>query len=101
MKKMKKLNKKQAIAFFDSGVWKDWNDEQIFKFQLFQDMLCVEWYRFHKSARTVLGRPVFTHEFASSNRNNLTQEYLRLREAPTMEEIVNLIPEDRRLIIGV
>ena len=98
---MEQLNKEQAIAFFDSGVWIEWTDEQIFRFQLFQDRLCVEWSRFHKAAETVLGRPVFTHEFASSNRNNITEEYLGVREAPTMDEIVNLIPENKRLVIGI
>lgn len=72
---MKQLTKKQAIAFYDSEKWKDWNSEEIVKFQLFQDRLCVPWSLFHKAMNDVLGRPVYTHEFASSNRKNLTKEY--------------------------
>lgn len=98
---MEQLSQKQAIAFYDSGEWKNWNDEQIVRFQLFQDRLCVEWSRFHEAVGKVLDRPVFTHEFASSNRNNIVEEYLGVREAPSLEDVMNLIPKEKRLVIGV
>jgi len=46
-----------------------------------------------------LGRPVFTQEFTSNNINRLKKELLGECPAPTMEEIINLIPKEKRLII--
>jgi hypothetical protein len=44
--------------------------------------------RFHQATEKVLGRPVFTHEFAF---NCIKEEYLGIREAPTFDEIVGLL----------
>ena len=96
---MKQLTKEQAIAIFNGGEWKDWSDEEIVKFQLYQDRLCVPFDKFHEAMESVLGRPVWTHEFA--NRKRLTEEYEGTRPAPTFEEILNLIPEEKRIVLTV
>lgn len=95
---MKHLTKKEAIAFYESNVWKEWTDDQIARFQLFQPLLCVPFSRFHEAVEKVLGRPVYTTEFATLN---LQKEYLGEKPAPTLEEIINLIPEDKRIVIGI
>lgn len=94
---MTQLTKEQAIAFGNSGVYKNWTSEQIVRFQLFQDMLCMDFGAFHKAMEDVLGRPVWTHEFGSQG--NLMEEYLGCRPAPDFDEIMALIPEDKRVII--
>ena len=94
---MEQLTQEQAIELYDSGVWKNWTDEQVVRFQLFQDRLCVDFARFHEAMEKVLDRPVWTHEFAF--RDSLIEEYLGIRDKPTFEEICNLIPEDKRIII--
>lgn len=93
------LSQEQAIAMADSGVWKDWTAEQVVRFQMFQKRLCMDFSHFHKCVQEVLGRPVFTHEFAF--RDGLVKEYLGAKETPTFEDIINLIPEEKRLVIGV
>ena len=98
---MKQFTKEEAIAIAESGVWKDLDDEEIVKKQLFQRKLCMDFSRFHEAMEKVLSRPIYTHEFASSNYNNLIEEYLGEKTAPTLEEIINLIPEEKRIIIGV
>lgn len=95
---MEQLTKEQAIAFAESNVWQTWTDEQIVQFQLFQTMLCMDFNRFHQAVEAVLQRPVFTHEFGF---NRITEEYLGTRDAPTFEEIINLIPADKRIVIGL
>ncbi|MBA7527657.1 hypothetical protein ES705_19835 [subsurface metagenome] len=95
---MKQLTKNQAIKIYDSEIYKDMTSEQIVKFQLFQSRLCVPFSVFHKAITEVLGRPVWTHEFAF--KDNLMKEYLGKKSPPTMEEIINLIPEEKRIIIG-
>ena len=94
---MKQLTKEQAIAMAESGAWKDWTDEQIVRFQLFQNRLCMDFSRFHEAMGNVLDRPVYTHEFAYPDK--LKEEYLGVKEKPSMEEIINLIPEEKRIII--
>ncbi len=93
------LTKEQAIAMADSGVWKQWTSEQVVRFQMFQQRLCMDFSHFHKCVGDVLGRPVFTHEFAF--RDNMVREYLGEKEAPSFDDIINLIPKEKRLIIGV
>ncbi|MFA5151280.1 MAG: hypothetical protein WC554_01845 [Clostridia bacterium] len=96
---MKQLTKDQAIAFANSRVWENWTDEQIVRFQLFQTKLCMDFGRFHEAMEKVLNRPIFTHEFGL-NADGLVEEYLGTKPAPTLEEIINLIPEEKRIIIG-
>ena len=95
---MKQLTEKQAIAFANSGVWKEWTDEQIVRFQLFQKKLCMDFSRFHQAIEAVLERPVYTHEFGL-NYDGIVKEYLGAKEPSTFQEIIELIPEEKRLII--
>lgn len=96
---MKQLTEIEAIAFAESDVWKEWTDEQIVRFQLFQDKLCMDFSRFNEAISKVLDRDVYTHEFAFHE--GLIKEYLGVKNAPTFEEIMDLIPEEKRIIIGI
>lgn len=96
---MKQLTTEEAIKFADSQVWETWNHEQIVKLQLYQKKLCVPFDRFHEATKAVLGRPVYTHEFVDQQR--LIDEYEGERPRPTFEEILDLIPKDRKLIFVV
>lgn len=94
---MRQLSKEQAIKMYKSKAWENWTDERIVRFQLFQDKLCIDFSKFHKAISKVLKRDVYTHEFAYPD--ELRKEYLAAKNAPTIDEIINLIPEERRLII--
>lgn len=96
---MKQLTKEQAIEIYKGGEWKDWSDEEVVKFQLYQRKCCLPFNVFHVAVGRVLGRPVFTHEFA--NWQAIIDEYEGKRTAPTFDEIVNMIPEEKRLVIGL
>jgi len=97
--KEKQLTTEQAIAMAKSGVWKEWTAEQVVRFQLFQKRLCMDFSYFHKCLEEVLGRPIWTHEFAF--REELIKEYLGVKKPPKLEDIINLIPEEKRLVIGI
>jgi hypothetical protein len=74
------MTEAEAIAFHDSKVWETWTDHQVVELQLFQSRLCVRFDRFHQAIEKVLGRPVWTHEFADKAR--LQAEYrARIGEA--------------------
>jgi len=97
---MEQLTEEQAIAFNKSKVWQSWTDEQIVRFQLFQERICVPYLLFNRALSGILGRPVYTHEF-SNNYDGIVQEYLGTKEPPTLEEIINLIPAEKRVVIGL
>ncbi len=97
--KTEQLTKEQAIAIYESGEWKSWSHEQIVRFQLFQDRLAIPFDKFHEAIENVLGRPVFTHEFAS--RDSLILEYLGEKTAPSLQEIIEMIPAEKRIVLGV
>lgn len=97
MEKVKQLSKAQAIKFAQSGVWEDMSCDQIVKLQLFQSRLCVPFDEFHRAISVVLNRDVYTHEFA--NPDALKSEFLGEKEPPTFEEILQMIPEEKRVII--
>lgn len=97
----KQLTQEQAIAFAESRVWLNWTAEQVVRFQLFQQLLCMDFGHFSKAMSEVLDRPVYTHEFASSNYQNLVLEYLGERPTPTLDEIIDLIPAEKRIIVGL
>jgi len=93
---MRQLTKEQAIILGESEVYKEWNYEQIVRFQLFQDCLCMPFGVFHEAIEKVLNRPVFTHEFAF---DGIKKEYLGVKEAPSFEDIISLIPKDKIIIV--
>ena len=70
---MKELTREQALKIYNSGAWKTWTNEQIVQLQLYQDRLCVGWDKFREAIEDVLGRGVYTHEFAFPKL--LQQEY--------------------------
>ena len=67
-------------------------------FQLFTDKLCMPFTIFHAAMEKALGRPVYTHEFGL-NYDGLVEELLGKKPAPTMQEIMEMIPADKRIIV--
>jgi hypothetical protein len=95
----KQITKDEAIAWYSSGIWEKWTAQEIVKAQLFQKRLFMPFDKFHEAVEKVLGRGVFTHEFAYVEA--LQHEYLGEKPPPTFEEIINLIPEEKRVIIKI
>ncbi len=91
------LTREEALEFAKSDRWKTWTDEQVTMFQLWQDRLCMSFDRFHEAVEHVLGRPVYTHEFAWPDKLRL--EVMHIRKAPSFEEIINLLPKDKLVIV--
>lgn len=60
------MTEEQAVAFSKSGWWENKTAEQITALQLYEPRLCLpKFSTFHGAVEKSLGRPVFTHEFAS------------------------------------
>lgn len=92
------IGKDKAIALFDSGWWKGASPKDIAKFQLFTAELSMPFDVFHSALESALGRPVWTHELAL-NRDGLALELLGEADPPTMDQILKLIPEEKRIVL--
>lgn len=73
---------------------------QIAEFQMEQYRLCMPIDVFMKALSDTLGRPVYTHELGL-NREGLMKELRGEKEPTALEEIINLIPEDKRIVIHI
>lgn len=91
------MTKEQAIALAKSKWWEGKSAHDIVMVQLFEPLLCMPFGDFHKAVEEALGRPVWTHEFAFVD--TLKAEFLGDRPVPTMQEILDLIPADKRIIL--
>lgn len=95
---MKQLTKEEAIRLAKNKEWEKWPDKVLVGFQLFQDKLCVDFSAFHAAIERVLERPVFTHEFGL-NIDGLIAEFLGKSSAPSLEDVMDMIPKDKKVIL--
>ena len=96
----KSIGRPRAIALFGSRWWLSRSAREIAKFQLFTVELCLPFGIFHRALEEVLGRPIWIHEFGF-RLEELVQEFLDERDAPTMDEIFALLPRTNRLDVFV
>jgi len=92
------MTKEQAIALFDSKFWEDMTYRERAKFQLFEEKLCMPFDVFQEAMERSLKRSIWTHEFGM-NTEGLKKELIGEASPPTFEDIVNLIPADKRIIL--
>lgn len=92
------MNREQAIALFESKFWEPMSFRERAMFQMWTERLCMPFDVFHEAVEKALERPVFTHEFGF-NREGLKLELLGKKPAPTFDDILALIPADKRVIV--
>ncbi len=90
----KSIGRPRASAMVESKWWLVRRPRQIARVQLFTVELCVPFGIFHQAMEVSLGRPIWIHEFGL-NLENLIQEFLGERDAPTLEEILATVPEGK------
>lgn len=90
------IGRDKAIRLYKSEWWKGLTAREIVAFQLFTEELCMPFGEFHGAAEKTLGRSVWTHEFAG---DDLVREFLGEKSAPTMQEILELIPAEKRIVV--
>jgi hypothetical protein len=95
---MEQITKEQAIKIAEEKQWKDWSPKTRACFQMMQDKLAMPFDVFHEALEETLGRPVYTHEFGL-NRQWLTNELFKDAEPPTPQEIMDMVPEEKRVIV--
>lgn len=96
--KQHSIGRDKAIKLYNTQWWFLKSPRDIVDFQLFTAELCMPFGEFHKAIEEVLGRPVFTHEFGYGI-EGLMQEYLGEKPMPTMEQVMDLISENKQVIV--
>ena len=92
------MTREQAIKLAESRWWEGMPAKDIATFQLHEERLCMPFDVFHEALEQAIGRPVFTHELGL-DAEGIKRELLGDRPAPTLEEIIALIPADKRVIV--
>lgn len=87
------IGRDKAIELASTNWWELCSHREIAEFQLFTKELACPFAVFHEAVEKSLGRPVWTHEFGM-NYESICKEFLGEKDAPTMEEIIALIPEE-------
>jgi len=91
------MTKDQATKMAGTEWWKDMDAREIVAFQLYEPLLCMDFGDFHGAVEEALGRPVWTHEFA--NTDQIKAEFEGTADPLTLVQIMELIPEEKRIVI--
>jgi hypothetical protein len=93
------VTRAEAVALAEARFWESMSDEERALFQLCEPRLCMPFKVFHKAVVVTFGRPVWRHEFA--NPDALKRELCGDRPPPTMQEIIEMIPAEKRALLMV
>ena len=77
------MTKEEAVAKAEIGWWKEATAGEIVDFQLYEPMLCMPFDKFHEAVEEVLGRLVFTHEFAEVDKLRIEHEKIQQEQGVT------------------
>lgn len=94
------ITEQQAIALAELKFWEPMSLRERATFQLFEPLLCMPFGVFHEAVERTLGRDVSVLEFGL-NLEGLKAELIGEKPAPTLDEIINMIPEGKRIIVVV
>ena len=97
---MSALTKEQAVQLASSRFWESLTPRQIAEFQLHEPLLCMPFGVFHEAVEMALGRSVWTHEFGLAL-DGLKRELMGEKPAPSFDEILALIPEEKRIVVNL
>ncbi|MBO9377152.1 hypothetical protein GG804_10265 [Sphingomonas histidinilytica] len=92
------FSREEAIEFAQTGRWKPLSPKERALVQLRQECLCMDFSAFHEGITELLGRPVYTHEFADPDR--LWEEYHR-GEPIGLDEILAKLPAHLKPIVVI
>ncbi len=93
------ISRKTALKLAKSEFWKTMTAKEIVMFHYNTSRVCMPFNVLHKAVEEALGRQVWSHEFGS--KGELLKELMKEKPAPTLKEIINLIPKEKRMIIFI
>lgn len=91
-----------CLAAFDyrQNVESMTGDERAAELEGWVGILEIPFDLMHQRFEELVGRPVYTHELGL-NWEGLVEEARNPRNRPTVEQIINLIPEEKRIVINM
>lgn len=92
------IGKEAAIALAEAKHWEGMTHQERARFQLHTVELTMPFGVFQEAMEKTLGRPVWTHEFGL-NLDGLIKEMNGDAPAPTMAQILELIPAEKRVVV--
>lgn len=92
------IGKEKAIELAEARHWEGMTHLERACSQLNTVELTMPFEVFHEAVQEALGRPVWTHEFGL-NWGGLIDELNGDAPRPTMQQIIELIPEEKRIVI--
>ena len=92
------MTEEQAKAFHASGQWRDMTAIDRAKLQMIAERLCMPFSVFHQSISEALGRDVLSHEFGP-NWDGLKKELFDGAPAPTLDEVLAMLPAGKPVIV--
>lgn len=97
---MNEIDSQSATALYDGEFWVEMSHGERARWQIVVDRLCMPFEVFHEAVEKTLGRPVFSHEFGL-NYDGLVAELFNNAPSPSLGEIVDMIPEEKRILINL
>lgn len=94
---IRQLSQAEAIKFAANRKWESMTPAERGAFQLYQECLCMPMSIFHEGLEAALGRGVWSHELAFPEL--LQRELEGMRGAPTLEEIIALVPIEKVITV--
>ena len=92
------LTRKQATALYDSSFWESLACVERARFQLSEERLCMPFDVFVDAVQRSLGRTVTVGEFL--NTKALLSEITGEHEPLEIDELLELVPEDKRVLLA-
>jgi hypothetical protein len=90
------FTKEEAIEFARERRWELLSPKERGLLQLRQDRLCMDFSAFHEGATALLGRPIYTHEFAAPD--DLWAEYLS-GEPISFADVLAKLPDMTKVVV--
>lgn len=94
--KISDMTEAEAREMAATKWWETSTPREIACFQIKQPRLCCPWGVYHEAMEKTLGRSIWTHEFGL-NVEGLKKELFEGKAPPSFDEILNLIPESKRI----
>lgn len=93
------MEKEEAVKLYNSKFWETMSYRERATFQLFENLLCMPFEIFHEAIEKSLKRPVYTHELGL-NVEGLRKELMGEQPVPTLQDILELIPKNKRIVVS-
>jgi len=85
------MNREEAIARANTKWWVGKTPKEIVDFQLYEPLLCMDFAAYQKALEQVLGRGVWTHEFADIKGLQAEYEGKRAPETNPLESASRIL----------